>query len=102
FAYYFLVHDFSNLINNISEADASNDYHYEVIEHISDNTHLSKLALYTRLYYENKLTKQNYLQIKKDFDERYKSRIEEEKKLKELEKIKGIKQKGAVPQPIKS
>lgn len=102
FAYYFLAGDYSRNITNIQSADSTNDYHHELIENISYRTHLSQIALYTRLLYEKKLSNQDYLIIKTDFDEKYQAKIEEEKKIKELEKEKGIKQRGSSPQAIKS
>ncbi len=102
FAYYFLAGDYSDKIRNIQKADASNDYQFELIEEISYQTHLSQIALFTRLLYEKKLSQKDYLKIKTDFDEKYQAKIEEEKRLREIEKDKGLKQRGSVPQPIKS
>ncbi len=102
FAYYFLAGDFADSINKIVKADSSNDYYFEIIENISYSTHLSQIAIFTRLLYERKISQLDYNKIKSDFDERFKSKLAEEKKLKEIEKEKGIKQKGSVPQPIKS
>lgn len=102
FAYYFLAGDYSRNLSNIQKADSSNDYQHELIEHVSYHTHLSQIALFTRLLYEKKLSNQDYLKIKTDFDEKYQTKIEEEQRLRELEREKGIKQRGSVPQPIKS
>jgi Zn-dependent peptidase ImmA (M78 family) len=102
FAYYFLAGDYSVKIRNIPKADASNDYQYELIEEISYRTHISQIALFTRLFYEKKLSQKDYLKIKTDFDEKYQAKIEEEKRIREIEKDKGLKQRGSVPQPIKS
>lgn len=102
FAYYFLAGDYSDKIRNIQKADASNDYQFELIEEISYRTHISQIALFTRLLYEKKLSQKDYLKIKTDFDEKYQAKIEEEKRLREIEKDKGLKQRGSVPQPIKS
>lgn len=102
FAYYFLAGDYSNKIANIQKADASNDYKFELIEEISHRTHISQIALFTRLFYEKKLSQKDYLKIKTDFDEKYQAKIKEEKRIREIEKNKGLKQRGSVPQPIKS
>ncbi|MHB8207617.1 ImmA/IrrE family metallo-endopeptidase [Mucilaginibacter sp.] len=102
FAYYFLVGDYDNLIQNIDKADSSNDYSFEIIETISANTHLSKIALFTRLLFQNKISQNNYKTIKADFDEQFRLKQEEEKKTREAEKLDGIKQGGSVPKPINS
>jgi len=102
FAYYFLIGDYDLMINEIVKVDASNDYCFSIIKEISDKTHLSQIALFTRLLFENKVSKTNYNKIKSDFDEKYKAREEETKKLRELEKQNGKKAGGAVPKPINS
>lgn len=102
FAYYFLIGDFYKAIDEIEIADSSNDYHFELIEEISKQTHISRIALFTRLLFQNKISKGNYSKIKTDFEEQYRAREEKEKRLRELEKQKGIKQLGSVPKPINS
>ncbi len=102
FAYYFLVGNYDNLMEDIDKAKGSNDYHFDTIESISKNTHLSKIALFTRLLFQNKLSRKNYNFIKTDFEEKFRIKQEEEKKKKELEKLKGIKPGGASPKPINS
>jgi Zn-dependent peptidase ImmA (M78 family) len=102
FAYYFLIGDFKNTIDNIENATASNDYNFNLIEHISKETHLSTLALFTRLLYSGKISRTNYQNVKDDLDYKYQQKIDEEKKQKELDKLAGIKRGGSVPKPINS
>ena len=102
FAYHFLVGDLTEMIKNINSANASNDYHHELIYQISRQTNLSRIALFTRLLYEKKISTSNYTKIKNDFEQRFKTKADKERELRELEKQKGIKQGGSVPQPIKS
>lgn len=102
FAYFFLAGDYTNEFNKIQKADSSNDYHFEIIEEISKRTHLSQIALFTRLLYEKKLSSYDYSKIKTDLFEKYQGKLEKEKINQELDKEKGIKQRGAAPQPIKS
>src|SRR5690606_22454965 len=97
-----LMGDYLKQFGSIQKANASNDYHFEEVENISNHTHLSKLAIFTRLLFEKKLSEQDYSHIKADFDAKYQVKLKEEMKLRELEKMHGIKQKGAAPQPIKS
>lgn len=102
FAYYFLAGDFDIFFEKIYQADSNNDYHFELVESISKSTHLSQIALFTRLLFQNKITQNNYNTIKADFDERYRIQQEEEKKQRELDKIKGIQKGGSTPKPINS
>jgi len=102
FAYYFLAGDFDKTFENIDKAEGNNDYHFELIESISKNTHLSQIALFTRLLFQNKISQNNYNSIKTDFDEGYRIRQEEEKKQRELDKIQGIQKSGSTPKPMNS
>jgi len=102
FAYYFLAGDFADTLDKLEKAKASNDYHSDLIEKISKSTHLSQIALFTRLLYQNKISQQNYNKVKSDFEERFKNRQEELQRIKELEKQRGTKRRGSAPQPIKS
>ncbi len=102
FAFYFLVGDFDKVIRNFGVADSSNDYYFEDVIQISQSTHLSTIALFTRMLYLEKLSAKNYKKIKGDLDEQYRKKIDDEKKLKELEKEQGIKASGSAPKPINS
>ncbi|MHB1920998.1 MAG: ImmA/IrrE family metallo-endopeptidase [Chitinophagaceae bacterium] len=102
FAYYFLIDEYDQLIESIDKADATNDYHIEIIKEISDKTHLSQIALFTRLLFKNKITPKNYSIIKADFEEQYRKRNEELKKQRELDKQNGVNIGGSTPKPINS
>lgn len=102
FAYYFLAGNYANEINKIQKADSSNDYQFEIIEEVSKRTHLSQIALFTRLLYDNKLSNHDYSKIKTDLFEKYQDKLEQEKMMRDFDKKEGIKQGGAASQPIKS
>lgn len=102
FAYYFLAGEHNKAFEQIEKADGTNDYHFELIESISTQTHLSKIALFTKLLFQRKISQSNYNTIKADFDERYRLRQEEEKKRKELDKLQGIPKGGSTPKPMNS
>ncbi|MBS1625494.1 MAG: ImmA/IrrE family metallo-endopeptidase [Bacteroidetes bacterium] len=102
FAYYFLIGEYDNIIRNLDIAESSNDYHHDLVESISKNTHISQIAIYTRLLLEKKISPSNYNAIRADFDEKYRLKIEEDKKQKEQEKLDGFKQGGSVPKAINS
>jgi len=102
FAYYFLIGDYNNTLLGIDNASSSNDYCHSLVAKISENTHLSKLSLYTRLLLLGKISVKNYNKVRDDFEADFLLHQEEEKKKKELEKSLGIKQRGTSPQPIKA
>jgi Zn-dependent peptidase ImmA (M78 family) len=102
FAFFFLMGKYSDLLDSLEIAGPNNDYHIEIIEEISENTHLSELALYTRLLYQKKLSKKNYNKIRSDYDEQYRIKQKEKEREKEILKEQGIRQKGSVAQPIPS
>lgn len=102
FAYYFLAGEYNKAFEQIDKADGTNDYHFELIESISEHTHLSKIALFTKLLYQNKLTRANYINIKAEFDEKYRLRQEDLEKQKEIDKQTGKKIEGRAPKPMNS
>ena len=102
FSYFFLIGNNANIIENLKKADSSNDYHFDIIQRISRETNLSTLALYTRLLYSKKISYKGYNNVKKELDELYRKKIEEENKKKEIDKLSGIKRGGSVPKPINS
>lgn len=102
FAYYFLAGEFNSAFENIETADGNNDYHFELIGNISKKTHLSQIALFTKLLYQRKISQYAYNNIKADFDEQYRIRQEELEKQKELDKILGRKSEGRAPKPMNS
>jgi len=102
FAYYFLAGEYNKAFEQIDKADGTNDYHFELVESISKHTHLSKIALFTKLLYQDKLSKADYSNIKADQEEKYRVRIEKEKKQKEFDKLQGIQKGGSTPKPINS
>jgi Zn-dependent peptidase ImmA (M78 family) len=102
FAFYFLAGNSNNIIENLGKATENNDYHFEIIEGISKNTHLSQIALFTRLLYNKQISQNSYNNVKAELDEQFRIRQEEENKQKEIDKIYGIQRSGTVPKPINS
>lgn len=102
FAYHFLAGEFDIAFENIETAVGINDYHFDLIESISKETHLSQIALFTKLLYQKKISQNNYNSIKADFDEQYRIRQEEQNRQRELDKILGIQKGGSTPKPMNS
>ena len=86
FAFHFLIGDRLKEFENIKLASPENDYQFELIEAISKDTHLSQLALFTNLLFQNKISRENYEKIRNDFEERHKLKQEEMRKQKEKDK----------------
>lgn len=102
FAFYFLAGEYGSIIDELEEASGINDYHMEEVAFISGQTHLSKIAIFTRLLFKNKISRASYETIKTDFEERFRLMQEEKARQKELEKEQGIPQRGSTPKPINS
>jgi len=102
FAYYFLAGDYHNELMKLNEAKPDNDYHFDIINMISKNTHLSKLSLFTKLLYLKKISKSNYNKIKIELNEKFLQKEEEKREAHKLEKELGLNIKGSVPKPILS
>lgn len=88
FAYYFLVGEYSKKMSSLIFADAGNDYYTDIIDEISKYTHLSTIALYTRLLLDNKISPSIYNEVRSEIL----ARIQEWERL-EKEKIEREKQK---------
>lgn len=102
FAYYFLAGEYDSQIEEIRKASAKNDYCHSIVEAISSKTHLSKIALYTRLLFRNKISSNDYNLIKSNYEEEFRLKLDALQKQKELDKLQGEKQGGSAPKPITS
>lgn len=102
FSFHFLAGDLANTMEKIQSAGPQNDYHFDLIERISRRTHLSQIALFTRLLLDRKISPSNYNNVKSEFEEAFKERQAELQRVRELEKAQGKQQRGSAPQPIKS
>src|SRR3989338_878857 len=106
FAYYLLAGDYHQTIEQLEKGTKENSYHEETVNSIYSQTRLSKLAVYTRLRIENKLSVADYRRIYSEIIDSI-NRDEHEKKLKkqderQLKKELGIKQTGFAQKPILS
>ena len=102
FAYYFLIGDSMQEMESINVANSSNDYQFELIRKISNDTHLSQIALFTRLLFQKKMSQTDYHVVKADLEEQYRKRDHELKKQRELDKENGLSAGGSTPKPINS
>lgn len=102
FAYYFLAGEYDIQIEEIQKVSAKNDYCHSIVEAVSNKTHLSKIALYTRLLFRNKISSNDYNLIKSNYEEEFRLKLDALQKQKELDKLQGEKQGGSAPKPITS
>ena len=103
FAYFLLLgEDMANVLDNVPLFDRQNDYGHDLVKRISKETNLSRLAIFTNLLVQKKLSYRHYLDIKAEMEEEWR-RKEQEKELKKTEeKANGIEVQGRNPQPIKA
>lgn len=103
FAYYLLLgQENAMLLDSISYFDGQNDYGHDLIQQISENTNLSRLAIFTNLLVQKKLSYNSYLNIKEEMDEQWKEREARKARQKELDKANGVKIQGRNPHPIRA
>lgn len=94
FAYQFIMGEDAKAFEHIGEADSSNDYYFEYITNLSRKNHISRLALFTRLYLDKKISYTNYNNVRNELAEEYRIRQEQEK-------MKNVEKKGGMaPKPI--
>jgi Zn-dependent peptidase ImmA (M78 family) len=79
FAFHLLAGGYGRVIDDLSRADTGNDYHTDFITEITRKTHLSFMAVYTRLLFKNKVSKQAYNNIKQDIEQRISDKEKKDK-----------------------
>lgn len=79
FAFYFLVGDYAERIDAIDRVDGTNDYQFPLIDEINAECCISRRAIFTRLFYDGKMTRANYVLVIEDLDGRYRQRMEQQK-----------------------
>ncbi len=102
FAFYFIAGEYGNVIDKLEKANSANDYNFDIIENISQNTHLSQIAIFTKLLLNNQISPKDYNNVKAAFDEQFRLKQLEEQKQKELDKQNGVQRGGTIPKPINS
>lgn len=106
FAFHFLAGDHARVLDGLDKATGANDYHFETLMAVSKATHLSPLALFTRLRLNGRISAADYAKVKDDLEEQYlrdqAERDREREKEKALADEEGRKMDGRAPTPIKS
>ncbi|MBO6254138.1 MAG: ImmA/IrrE family metallo-endopeptidase, partial [Bacteroidaceae bacterium] len=60
FAFYLLMGEEALKLDNLLYANAKNDYAHDMVNSISETTHVSMLAIYTRLVIDKKMSQDDY------------------------------------------
>ena len=68
----------------------NNDYHYNIIESISNETHLSTISLYTRLLYSKNISPNDYSIVKENILDQIKEWEAENKKKQDVKNAKAL------------
>lgn len=103
FAYFLLLgEEKAVLLDRVSAYNGDNDYGHKLVAEISKKTNVSRLAIFTNLLIQKKLSYDSYINIKDELDEQWhqKQSIKEQKK--EQDKAAGNKVTGRNPQPIRA
>ncbi|UPS45374.1 ImmA/IrrE family metallo-endopeptidase [Prevotella sp. E15-22] len=64
FAFYLLMGDEAVKLDGLKYVNAKNDYAHDMIKGMSDATHVSMLAIYTRLVIEKKMSQDDYALVR--------------------------------------
>lgn len=103
FAFYLLLgNKNSTILDRIDQFDKSNDYGHEIVAQISKMTNLSRLAIFTNLLLQHKLSYDSYQNIKDEIMEELRQKDVQKALQKEIDKLNGIESKGRNPQPIQA
>lgn len=103
FAYYLLLgKEKAQILDSIDRFDTYNDYGHDIIKQISKETNLSRLAIYTNLLIQKKISYGSYLNIKEEMEKQWQQRLQEKALQKEQDKLNGKEVRGRNPQPIRA
>jgi Zn-dependent peptidase ImmA (M78 family) len=107
FAFSFLAGDYGNRLTKLDKASASNDYHHRIVNEVSQYTHLSTIAIYTRFLMLNIVSPKDYKAITSEIYDQIRANqkaIQDEIDRKKQEAIDQGKEapRGQLPVPILS
>ena len=103
FAFYLLLgSENARKLESITQYDYRVDYGYDLVAGISRETNLSRLAIFTNLFLQHRMTYADYSNVRDELHEQYLARKEKEKQEKEDRIAAGEKIRGRNPKPIQS
>lgn len=103
FAYYLLLGEKNaKKLEAIAQYDYRVDYGHDLVAGISRQTNLSRLAIFTNLFLQHRMTFNDYSNVREDLHQQYLARKEKEKLDRENRKAAGERVSGRNPKPIQS
>lgn len=106
FSFNFQIGKYSSYIEKLEQAKSENYFLKDEVDYIYKNTYLSNLAIYTNLLLKNKISFENYTNIKNNIEINVANRLQRKKEQLQLEKERkkeiGEKVFGQHPIPIES
>ncbi|MGI5848237.1 MAG: ImmA/IrrE family metallo-endopeptidase [Candidatus Cryptobacteroides sp.] len=89
-------------LDAIARFDYHIDYGHDLISQISKGTNLSRLAIFTNIFLQHKMTFADYSNVRDDLHQQWIDKIERESREREEAKAAGIIASGRSPKPIQS
>ena len=89
-------------LDSIAVYDFHVDYGHDLIDSISKYTNLSRLAIFTNLFLQHKMSFADYSNVRDDLHQQWLERKDAERLKREQEKSSGVQSKGRTPKPIQS
>lgn len=89
-------------LDSIAVYDFHVDYGHDLIDSISKDTNLSRLAIFTNLFLQHKMSFADYSNVRDDLHQQWLERKDAERLKREQEKASGVKARGRTPKPIQS
>ena len=103
FAYNLLIgSEYAAKLDEIAIYDYHVDYGHDIVEVISKNTNLSRLAIFTNLFLQRKMSFADYSNVRDELHQQWQERKDAQLLKKEQDKAAGIPSQGRTPQPIVS
>lgn len=101
FAYNLLLgSEYAAKLDEITTYDYHVDYGHDIVEIISKNTNLSRLAIFTNLFLQRKMSFVDYSNVRDELHQQWQERKDAQQLKKEQDKAAGIPSTGRTPQPI--
>ena len=89
-------------IDEISTFDHHVDYGHDLIESISKATNLSRLAIFTNIFLQHKMSFTDYSNVRDELHQQWVDRKAADRLKREQDKAAGIPSRGSTPKPIQS
>lgn len=89
-------------LDAIPRFDYHIDYGHELVKRISQETNLSRLAIFTNMFIQHKMTFADYNNVRADLHQQWMDQLTKKKLKQEEAKAAGIPTRGSSPKPIQS